>query len=172
MKSRGNKSHGFTLIKSASAIVFVFVLFPGFVSYAASGACSGHGGVSCSAGPDGDGSVICNDGWRNSSVSYVSMKMCVGYQPSQQIVPIPEPAPIPVVVPVSTEPAPAEPKKESVKPPEPMTAPIATTSPVFDEATNTPPSSVQKPITEKSDVIVPTSAPKRGFWARLLNLLF
>ena len=34
------------------------------------GACSSHGGVYCPAGPDDDGSVICQDGWRNSSVSY------------------------------------------------------------------------------------------------------
>lgn len=34
------------------------------------GACSHHGGVNCGAGPDSDGSVICNDGWRDSSVGY------------------------------------------------------------------------------------------------------
>lgn len=34
------------------------------------GACSGHGGVNCSAGPDSDGSVICVDGFRDSSVQY------------------------------------------------------------------------------------------------------
>ncbi len=36
----------------------------------ASGACSGHDGVNCSAGPDSDGSVICFDGWRDSTVTY------------------------------------------------------------------------------------------------------
>lgn len=36
-----------------------------------SGACSGHRGVNCDAGPDSDGSVICNDGWTGSSVMYV-----------------------------------------------------------------------------------------------------
>lgn len=46
--------------------------------FADSGACSGHGGVSCSAGPDYDGSVICNDGWRDSTVLYTSMQMCGG----------------------------------------------------------------------------------------------
>lgn len=45
---------------------------------ATSGACSSHGGVSCSSGADWDGSVICNDGWRSSSVSYSSMAMCGG----------------------------------------------------------------------------------------------
>lgn len=39
-------------------------------SCSSSGACSGHGGVNCSAGPDSDGSVICSDGWRGSSVAY------------------------------------------------------------------------------------------------------
>ena len=34
------------------------------------GACSSHDGVNCSTGPDSDGSVICNDGWRNSTVKY------------------------------------------------------------------------------------------------------
>lgn len=43
---------------------------------AASGACSGHGGVDCSAGSHWDGSVICNDGWAGSSVQYSSMKEC------------------------------------------------------------------------------------------------
>lgn len=35
-----------------------------------SGACSNHGGVNCSAGPDTDGSVICNDGWKDSTITY------------------------------------------------------------------------------------------------------
>lgn len=38
---------------------------------ASRGACSWHGGVNCVAGPDIDGSVICNDGWRDSSVQYL-----------------------------------------------------------------------------------------------------
>ncbi len=46
---------------------------------ATSGACSYHGGVSCGAGPDWDGSAICNDGWRDSSVSYLSSNECVDY---------------------------------------------------------------------------------------------
>jgi len=42
------------------------------VSYAAtgSGACSWHDGVDCSAGPDYDDSVICEDGWKDSTVAY------------------------------------------------------------------------------------------------------
>lgn len=48
------------------------------------GACSWHGGVNCSAGSDYDGSVICKDGWRDSSVGYrdVCMDSCSsGYTP-------------------------------------------------------------------------------------------
>ncbi len=37
------------------------------------GACSSHNGVNCAAGPDSDGSVICNDGWRNSSVAFCAV---------------------------------------------------------------------------------------------------
>jgi len=49
---------------------------------ASSGACSWHGGVDCISGADWDGSVICNDGWRDSNVSYNSMSECnnVDYQ--------------------------------------------------------------------------------------------
>ncbi|MDH4184957.1 MAG: hypothetical protein OEV92_12090 [Nitrospinota bacterium] len=36
----------------------------------AAGACADHGGVACSQGPDTDGSVICSDGYRNSSIKY------------------------------------------------------------------------------------------------------
>lgn len=35
-----------------------------------SGACSSHGGVNCLAGADVDGSVICVDGWLESTVAY------------------------------------------------------------------------------------------------------
>jgi hypothetical protein len=59
--------------------VSVFVLSLAFAAVpagATSGACSGHGGVNCAAGADKDGSVICYDGWRKSTVSYKSMVMC------------------------------------------------------------------------------------------------
>lgn len=57
-------------------------------AFATSGACSSHGGVDCSAGPDIDGSVICYDGWEDSSVAYSSMVMCQGY-----VAPEPSPSP-------------------------------------------------------------------------------
>lgn len=62
------KRLGFALLVWASVPI---------LALATSGACSYHGGVSCSAGADWDGSVICNDGWRDSSVSYSSMAMCL-----------------------------------------------------------------------------------------------
>lgn len=43
---------------------------------ATSGACSDHGGVNCSAGANYDGSVVCNDGWEDSSVSFSSVSEC------------------------------------------------------------------------------------------------
>ena len=36
----------------------------------AAAACTGHGGVNCPVGPDVDGSVICADGYRDSSIKY------------------------------------------------------------------------------------------------------
>lgn len=61
--------YGFLMVNSAQAT---------------SGACSGHGGVNCSAGADFDGSVICYDGWRSSSVSYSNMVSCSSYGSSYQ----------------------------------------------------------------------------------------
>lgn len=57
------------------------ILVSGLIfTQATSGACSGHGGVDCSR-IDYDASVICVDGWENSSVSYSSMVKCQGYKP-------------------------------------------------------------------------------------------
>lgn len=56
-----------------------------------SGACSYHGGVNCSAGPNSYGSAICKDGFE-SSVSYYSMQECrldpcdVGYGLNQILI--------------------------------------------------------------------------------------
>jgi len=55
-------------------------------SLAVSGACSYHGGVNCSLGPDFDDSVICNDGWSDSSVNYWDMVECKNYLcPAQKV---------------------------------------------------------------------------------------
>ena len=50
-------------------------LMPNFV-FATSGSCSSHNGVNCGSGPDWDRSVICNDGWTESSVNYTSADEC------------------------------------------------------------------------------------------------
>lgn len=62
------------------SVIFAVLLSVNFTpqAYAKSGCCSGHGGVSCGAGPQSDGSVICNDGWTGSSCSYSGMVMCGG----------------------------------------------------------------------------------------------
>lgn len=54
---------------------FFVALIPSFVS-ATQGSCSYHGGVNCSIGPDYDGSVVCNDGWRDSSVLFSNALEC------------------------------------------------------------------------------------------------
>ena len=58
------------------SFLFCFSFFFNLEANATSGACSYHDGVDSSAGPDWDGSVICSDGWRDSSVLYSEMKMC------------------------------------------------------------------------------------------------
>jgi hypothetical protein len=55
---------------------FLLVFFVGSKVNATSGTCSWHNGVNCSVGSDADGSVICNDGWRDSSESYYSTTLC------------------------------------------------------------------------------------------------
>lgn len=65
---------GIALIIGGFALTLCFLL-PNYVR-ATSGACSYHDGVDCSAGADWDGSVVCNDGWRDSSVSYSSSSTC------------------------------------------------------------------------------------------------
>jgi len=73
------------------------------IAFATSGACSGHGGVSCAAGPDTDGSVICEDNWKMSTVQYSDMLECVAApepiatQAQTQAIP---PAPLPVPPPL------------------------------------------------------------------------
>lgn len=68
------------------SFIGLFFIVP--IAFATSGACSSHGGVNCAAGPDSDGSVICNDTWPDSSVQYSSMVMCEG-----TATPTPAPAP-------------------------------------------------------------------------------
>lgn len=81
-------------------VIGLFFIMP--AAFATSGACSGHGGVDCSAGPDSDGSVICYDGWEDSSVSYSSMVMCQGYTTPEPS-PTPMPSPSPTIYPSAPE---------------------------------------------------------------------
>lgn len=62
-------------IKLKLFLLLLICFFP-FITKASSGACSGHGGVNCSVGADSDGSVICNDGWRDSTISYSRASEC------------------------------------------------------------------------------------------------
>lgn len=98
----------------AAALVIIFLLMV-VSAFAASGACSGHGGVDCSAGPDSDGSVICVDGWTDSSVSYDSMVKCQGSSGTDATEPEPEPET--TVIPYM--PYEIEPEEESAPEPEP-----------------------------------------------------
>lgn len=56
-------------------LISLFFLNGGVV-FATQGSCSWHGGVSCSAGADWDGSVICNDGWSDGSDYYSDTAEC------------------------------------------------------------------------------------------------
>jgi S-layer homology domain len=61
-------------MKKIVAMLFALSVFVVPTAYATPGACSGHDGVNCAAGPTSGGSVICNDGWTGSSVFYRNMK--------------------------------------------------------------------------------------------------
>lgn len=65
-------------MKKTISLLALWIVFLGnsYSVFATQGACSSHGGVNCSAGADIDGSVICNDGWDDSSVQYEDMEMC------------------------------------------------------------------------------------------------
>lgn len=136
------------------------------ILYAASGACSGHGGVSCGAGPDSDGSVICVDGWENSSVSYSSMVKCAGYNVSE-----PAPAVVPTIVPVTAQPTVKKEIPVVATPSKPtpipgakplVTGPVATSSPKkINQAQKGTTSPLAHPIAtstvENATVVTPTS---------------
>ncbi len=59
-----------------SILVGMFILSAPVLATSGAGACSTHGGVNCSFGMDMDGSVVCNDGWRDSSVQYSDALEC------------------------------------------------------------------------------------------------
>jgi len=63
-------------LKVFTLLALSWCVFLPSMADATSGACSYHGGVNCSAGSDYDGSVICKDGWRDSSVKYKDANEC------------------------------------------------------------------------------------------------
>jgi len=63
--------------KLITSAILGICFFSGTAS-ALSGACSNHSGVNCPVGPDIDGSVICNDGWAESTVEYAYNEDCFG----------------------------------------------------------------------------------------------
>ncbi len=145
----------------------ILFLLPSF-TFATSGACSGHSGVDCSAGRDRDGSVICYDGWRNSSVHYSSMVKCSGYD---------EPEPVTTQVPESVRPVSAPIIKPIVKTvsEEPKTVQIAPmpVQPIKKvEIVETGVESEQKIEVAPSTQQTRPSQPRVGFWTRIFNLIF
>ncbi|MEK7538842.1 MAG: hypothetical protein AAB552_03290 [Patescibacteria group bacterium] len=63
---------------AVSIIFFSIVSFLPTTALATIGACAYHNGVNCSTGRDWDGSVICNDGWSDSSVYFSDADECQG----------------------------------------------------------------------------------------------
>jgi hypothetical protein len=57
-------------------LVFVGIIFFNLPANATSGACSWHDGVDCNMGRQTDGTVYCNDGWKESIVEYDYMVKC------------------------------------------------------------------------------------------------
>ena len=150
------------------------LFFPLSITFATSGACSGHGGVSCSAGPDSDGSVICMDGWENSSVSYASMKMC-----GSGSIPVAKPAPvktIELVVPIKMEEVKVIPVPKAKAKPVPSPAPVPTTPIkkviVTDTVTVSSTPIIENLVPIEKVEAVPVKEIKQGFWTRLWNLVF
>lgn len=167
-------------MKKILLVLSFLILFP-FSAFATSGACSGHGGVSCNAGSDSDGSVICKDGWRNSSVSYSSMVMCGGsstpsiptYTPSYSTPPAPvvtptprptipeqtKPVAVPTPAPQKTQPTPIkETPKKTIKDEKSVVKTSATPE-------------IKTPV-EKSTAETKPAPKKKGFFARLLSSIF
>lgn len=65
-------------IISIGIILFVLIIaHTANIANATSGTCSYHNGFDCGAGPDYDGSAICNDGWADSSEDFYTMSGCV-----------------------------------------------------------------------------------------------
>lgn len=128
--SRGNIPTLFGLFKKLLPAIAVLLMIPSIVE-AKSGCCSSHGGVSCSAGPQGNGNVICNDGWTGSSCAYSEMVMCGGSTTTTTAstpTPTPKPAtpkPTPKPSPIQTPtPTPSPSPSPELPSPSPSVAPV------------------------------------------------
>ncbi len=62
-------------MKNLIKFLLIITFLPA-ITLAISGDCSWHGGINCSIGSDFDGSVICNDGWKDSSDKYTEAIEC------------------------------------------------------------------------------------------------
>lgn len=176
-------NYQYIAMKRIFFVVALFLTIP-TLGFAASGACSGHGGVSCGVGPDGDGSVICNDGWRGSSVKYSSMVMCRGYESGPKATPLP----MPTNAPVQKTPAP------TAIPPL-VATPIATQAvvpvlkdtltssrdpkltPTLGSTMSPTPSSVETPTltissTPTPQIVPPVVPPHKSWFKRFFRFLF
>jgi hypothetical protein len=58
------------------SIALLDFFFTTSYTFATSGACSSHLGVNCNVYDTHDASVICNDGWKDSSVLYIDAQEC------------------------------------------------------------------------------------------------
>jgi len=154
------------LTTAASVALLLSLSFPNII-LAKSGCCSGHGGVSCAAGAQSNGTVICNDGWRGSSCSYSGMVMCGGSSIQTTTVTTKTVAPVITSKPVYT----SAPVKTLIPPiiatpkPTPTTTPTAVPTNVsIPTATSTPTTSSPIPTSSPnvqgaSTQITPTSVP-------------
>ena len=146
-----------------SSLLF-FLSFPKN-SFARSGCCSGHGGVSCAAGPQSNGHVICNDGWTGSSCLYSGMVMCEGYITASTPTPTPNwrpstPTPtIRITVPTAT----ATPTNKPTNTSTPTPTGEPTQEPKVEGVADEAPTPTPTPTTESSSdgsgaFILPTAA--------------
>lgn len=134
---------------------------------AKSGCCSSHGGVSCSAGAQSNGNVICNDGWRGSSCSYSSMVMCGGTSGNTNTITTPRPTPTPTPLKIVATPKPTPTPTLTPEPSNPLTPTPTPTSPspinaptvLGNTTASSEPSAVPKPVQQE----VSTGGAVTGF---------
>lgn len=138
-------------------LFFLFISFFAILVDARFGCCSGHNGVNCSAGAQGNGHVICNDGWTGSSCLYSEMVMCGGSSSSSTdtnsniLLPTNTPIPWPTWTPIPTNtPTPTLTNTPTPKP----------TKPILGITTK----KVTKQVVSKKKTV-----KKKTFWQLLFN---